>query len=227
VQQALVAHSRTQADNARPRIALLSIQPSLNADINGIVEHAGQVADRRSVLVAPTGAEGALAGLLGHLEYFQSPTFKTIALPGVPLVAYTESELNKLVGPDGNVCIITQRRARGTICVKGIATDGFQISVVRVADRCIREVKKIADRFIGELNNADARTALKQMIVAVFTQMERDGALVPSVDGKSPAFEVDVYASQNDVAAGNARIDIAVRPVRAIDYVYATIRVKN
>jgi hypothetical protein len=29
------------------------------------------------------------------------------------------------------------------------------------------------------------------------------------------------------VAAGNARVDIAVRPVRAIDYIYATIRVKN
>jgi hypothetical protein len=57
--------------------------------------------------------------------------------------------------------------------------------------------------------------------------MERDGALVPSVDGTSPAFEVEVYASQNDVAAGNARVDIAVRPVRAIDYIYATIRVKN
>jgi hypothetical protein len=227
VQQALVAHARVQADNARPRIALHSIRPSENNDIDGIVEHAGQVSDRRSVLVAPAGAEGALAGLLGHLEYFQSPTFKTIAVPGVPLYPYTESELNKLVGPDGNVCVIAQRRGRGTICIKGIATDGFQISVVRVADRCIREVKKISDRFIGELNNDDSRTALKQMIVAVFTQMERDGALVPSVDGSSPAFEVEVYASQNDVAAGNARIDIAVRPVRAIDYIYATIRVKN
>ena len=227
VQQSLVAHARTQADNARPRIALLSIPPRLNTDINGIVEHAGQIADRRSVLVAPAGADGALAGLLGHLEYFQSATFKTVAQPGVPLVPYSESELIKLVGPEGNVCVITQRRGRGTIVVKGIATDGFQISVVRVADRCIREVKKISDRFIGELNNVDSRTALKQMIVAVFTQMERDGALVPSVDGTSPAFEVEVYASQNDVAAGNARIDIAVRPVRAIDYIYATIRVKN
>lgn len=227
VQQALVAHARVQADNAKPRIALLSIRPAENADIPAIIDHAGQVTDRRAVLVAPAGGEGAVAGLLGHLEYFQSPTFKTIGVPGVPLQPYAESELNKLVGPDGNACVITQRRGRGIICVKGITTDGFQISVVRVADRCIREVKKIADRFIGELNNAESRTALKEMIVAVFTQMERDGALVPSVDGSSPAFEVEVYASQNDVAAGNARIDIAVRPVRAIDYIYATIRVKN
>jgi hypothetical protein len=94
------------------------------------------------VLVSPAGAEGALAGLLGHLEYFQSPTFKTVAMPGVPLVPYTESELTKLVGPDGNLCVIAARRGRGSVCVKGIATDGFQISVVRVADRCIRVSRK-------------------------------------------------------------------------------------
>jgi hypothetical protein len=227
VQQSLLGHSRSQADNAKPRIALGSISPVENDDIGAIIDHAGQVADRRFVLVAPAGAEGAMAGLLGHLEYFQSPTFKTIAQPGVPLAVYSESDLNKLLGTDGNICVISFKRGRGTICLKGIATDGFQISVVRVADRCIREVKKISDRFIGELNNAESRNALKQMIVATFTQMERDGALVPAADGSSPAFEVDVYASQNDVAAGNARIDIAVRPVRAIDYIYATIRVRN
>ncbi len=227
IQQLMLGHCRAQSDNAKPRIAIGSIKPSENNDIGAILDHAGQVADRRFVLVAPSGAEGAIAGLLGHLEYFQSPTFKTIAQPGVSLVPYREGELEKLVGPEGNVCVITQRRGRGTICVKGIATDGFQISVARVADRCVREVKKISDRFIGELNNADSRNSLKQMIVATFTQMERDGALAPSVDGSSPAFAVEVYASQTDVAAGNARIDIAVRPVRAIDYIYATIRVRN
>lgn len=227
VQQSMLGHARTQADSAKPRIVLGSIRPEENGDVGAIIDHSGQVADRRFVLVSPAGAEGAMAGLLGHLQYFQSPTFKTIAQPGVPLQVYSESELNKLLGSDGNICVITQKRGRGTICLKGIATDGFQISVTRVADRCIREVKKISDRFIGELNNAESRNALKQMIIATFTQMERDGALVPSVDGSSPAFEVDVYASQNDVAAGNARIDIAVRPVRAIDYIYATIRVRN
>ena len=57
--------------------------------------------------------------------------------------------------------------------------------------------------------------------------MERDGALVPSTDGKDPAFTAAVYSTQNDAALGIVRIDIAVRPVRAIDYVYATILVKN
>ena len=227
VQQAMLGHARSQADNARPRIALGSIKPSENTDVPAILNHASQVSGRRFVLVAPAGAEGALAGLLGHLSYFQSPTFKKVASPGVPLVPYSDGQLNKLVGPDGNTCVIQQRRGRGTICVKGISTDGFQISVSRVADRCVREVKAISDRFIGELNNNNSRQALKQMILATFTQMEREGALVPSVDGSSPAFMVEVYASQMDAAAGIARIDIAVRPVRAIDYIYATIQIKN
>ena len=227
VQQALLGHARAQADNAKPRIAIGSVRPAANKDIDALIAHRDEVSDRRFVLVAPAGTEGAMAGLLGHIEYFVSPTFKTVAQPGAPLVPYSESQLNELVGPDGNICVITQRKGRGTICVKGIATDGFQISVVRVADRCIREVNAISQRFIGELNNAEQRTALEQMIKATFTQMERDGALVPSVDGKSPAFQVLVYASQNDSAGGIVRVDIAVRPVRAIDYIYATIRVKN
>jgi hypothetical protein len=223
IQRAMLGHARTQADNARPRIVLGSIKP--NADVPAILDHASQVGDRRFVLVAPSGADAAMAGLLGHLDFFQSPTFKTVAAPGVPLVAYSDGELNKLI--ENNICVIRERRGRGTICLKGIATDGFQISVLRVADRCVRDVKRIADRFIGELNNGDSRNSLKQMIVANFKQMERDGALVPSVDGSSPAFHVEVYASDTDTAAGIARVDIAVRPVRAIDYVYATLRIKN
>ncbi|MFV8754457.1 phage tail sheath C-terminal domain-containing protein [Nannocystaceae bacterium ST9] len=227
VQKHMLGHARTQADKARPRLAIGSIDPVEAGDVKKVLAHAAEVGDRRFVLCTPAGSEGAIAGLLGHLEYFQSPTFKSIAALDVPLARYRDSELDKLVGPEGNLCVIQQRKGRGTICLKGIATTGDQISVTRTADVCVRRVQAIADRFIGELNNADARNALKQMIVATFLQMERDGALVPSVDGSSPAFQVDVYSSQTDFAAGIVRIDIAVRPVRAIDYVYATITVKN
>ena len=227
VQRALSAHAITQSDLARNRIAIASVNPATQDNPAAILRHAAEVANRRLVLVAPGGAEGAIAGLLGHLEVFQSPTFKAIGSISTRLVPYSDSDLNALVGPDGNVCAVISKRGRGTICVKGIASDGFQISVLRTADRCVREVSKIADRFIGQLNNAEQRGALRQMIVDTFTQMERDGALVPSMDGKEPAFQVALYGSQTDFAAGILRIDIAVRPVRAIDYVYATIRVKN
>jgi phage tail sheath protein FI len=99
--------------------------------------------------------------------------------------------------------------------------------VTRVADACIRETKAIAENFVGSLNTDAARVALKQQLIATFTRLERAGALVPSTDGSDPAFVVDVYSTQQDFAQGIVRVDIAVRPVRAIDYVYATIRVKN
>lgn len=227
VQRALASHATTQSDLARNRIAIGSVDPATQTDTAAILQHAAEVANRRLILVAPGGVDGAIAGLLGHLDVFQSPTFKTLGSISAPLAPYSDSDLNALVGPDGNICVVVARRGRGTICVKGIASDGFQINVLRTADRCVREVSKIADRFIGQLNNAEQRGALRQMIVDTFTQMERDGALVPSMDGKDPAFQVALYGSQTDFAAGILRIDIAVRPVRAIDYVYATIRVKN
>ncbi len=227
VQSGLGAHAAQQSELARPRIAIGGVNPATQRDTSAILSHAAVVASRRFVLVAPGGAEGAVAGLLGRLDVFQSPTFKTLGTVGVPLAPYSDSDLNRLVGPDGNVCVVASKRGLGTIVVKGIAADGFQINVLRTADRCVREVSKIANRFIGQLNNIEQRLALRQMIVDTFTQMERDGALVRSMDGKDPAFRVEIYGSQTDFAAGILRVDIAVRPVRAIDYVYATIRVQN
>jgi hypothetical protein len=156
-----------------------------------------------------------------------SPTFKNAPLFGISPASYRESELNRLLGSSINLCVVQFRQGRGIVVLKGIDATGDQISVTRVADQCIRETKAISENFIGQLNTEDARAALRQQIVATFTRMERENALVPSTDGSDPAFAVDVYSTQLDFAQGIVRIDIAVRPVRAIDYIYATIRVKN
>jgi hypothetical protein len=177
------------------------------------------------VLVAPARLEDAVAGLLGRQDYFQSPTFKTVAAPAAPVGGYSDSQLEKLI--TGNVVAVNEKRGLGVIVVKGLLTSGRQINVQRTANKAVRDVKAIADRYIGLLNNDGARNALRQQIFAMFLQMQKDGALVPSVDGKDPAFTVDVYSTQADFANGIVRIDIAVRPVRAIDYIYATILVKN
>ena len=61
----------------------------------------------------------------------------------------------------------------------------------------------------------------------MFLQMERDGAIVPSTDGKTRRSTSTSIRTQADFANGIVRIDIAMRPVRAIDYIYATILVQN
>jgi len=52
------------------------------------------------------------------------------------------------------------------------------------------------------------------------------GAIVPSADGVDPAFQSRVFATPLDFAQGIVRIDLAIRPVRAVDFVFATLRVK-
>lgn len=227
IHQALVAHAVVMADKGAPRIAFGSVTAKEQKDLTLIRNHASLVRNRRFVLVSPPHAEGAVAGLIGRMSPKDSPTFKNVPLFGVAPARYSESELNRLLGPTTNLLVVQDRAGRGVVVLKGIDTTGDQISVTRVADNCIRETKAIAENFIGQLNTDDARVALKQQIISTFIRLEREGALVPSTDGTDPAFVVDVYSTQQDFAQGIVRIDIAVRPVRSIDYIYATIRVKN
>lgn len=225
VHQAVVAHCTKMSDVARNRIGLGSVTVGETASVSSVLDHADDVRSDHFVLVAPAGIEAAVAGLLGHQDYFESPTFKTLASPGAAPGTYTDAQLEQLI--TGNVTVANKRRGRGVIVVKGLLTSGMQINVRRTANKAVRDVHALAERYIGLLNNAGNRRALLQQVTALLGQMERDGALVPSTDGTDPAFFAAVYSSQNDSALGIVRIDIAVRPVRAIDYVYATILVKN
>ena len=227
IHQQLAAHAVRMAENGAPCIAFGSVTASEQSSLNAIKDHAAVVRNRRFVLVSPGGAEGAVVGLVGRLNPQESPTFKPVPLFNIAAAAYRESELNRLLGPTVNLLVVQDRAGRGVVVLRGLDTTGDQISVTRVADQAIRETKAISENFIGQLNTDDARTALKQQIIATFTRMERAGALVPSTDGTDPAFIVDVYSTQLDFAQGIVRVDIAIRPVRAIDYIYATIRVKN
>ena len=108
---------------------------------------------------------------------------------------------------------VAKQRNRGILVIKGIDTTGQtgQISVTRVADHAVRGVKDLADLFIGTLNTADGRTALREKLVEFFLEMEREQAIVPSTDGTEPSFKVDVYSTQRDFALGIVRVDIAIR----------------
>jgi hypothetical protein len=227
IHQSLAAHAVAMAENAAPRIAFGSVTAAERNNLDQIREHSALVRNRRFALVSPPGAEGAVAGLVGRLNPQESPTFKSVPLFGVAPARYRESELNRLLGATTNLLVVQERVGRGVVVLRGLDTSGDQISVTRVADIAIRETKAISENFIGQLNSAEARLALKQQIVATFTRMEREGSLVPSTDGKDPAFLVDVYSTQLDFAQGIVRVDIAIRPVRSIDFIYATIRVKN
>lgn len=218
---AVISHCNTLSDECRGRVGFGQVPRTGGTDTHA--QLANNLVSDRFVLVAPNGVVGAVAGMVGSLPYFQSPTFKRLSgLAELPSLA-TEEQKALL---RGNVVPVVLERGRGTIVLRGLTTDGDQINVRRVADRAVRMLKMVGDLFIGLLNNADGRTALKQKLVESLVQMEKDGALVPSTDGKDPAFKVEVYSSQADFAQGIVRVNMAVRPVRAIDYIYATITVQ-
>ncbi|MBK5926164.1 hypothetical protein [Rhodobaculum claviforme] len=223
---AVIAHCEAMSRQARNRIGLGEIPPhgTSRPDMTAATRMAAALTSDRFVLAAPSGHVGAVAGLLSALPYFHSPTFKTLRGIAEPNFAFSDGDLRALLTagllPVGSV------PRKGVAVVKGIATSQFQINVQRTADRAVRKVQNIAIDYIGLLNTQAQRSALRQRLVEAFTAMEREGALVPSADGLSPAFEVDVTATNADAAAGIVRIGIAIRPVRAIDFIYATINVR-
>lgn len=94
-----------------------------------------------------------------------------------------------------------------------------------VADRAVRGIKNIVDLFVSTLNNASGGMALRERIRESFLSMKKESSLVHSTEGAQPAYNIDVYSSQTDFAQGIVRVDVAVRPVRSMDYIYATVTV--
>lgn len=216
------AHCMKMSTDAKNRIGLGTV--ARGESINDIVKRTTVLASDRFVLVAPYGNLGAMAGLISRLNYYDSPTFKMLSGISKLETYYTPSQQMELL--KAGVIPIEAQRGRGIIVVKGISTSKEQISVTRIADHSVRGVKSIADLFIGTLNSSSGRMALKGKITEFLMRMEREGSIVPSTDGKEPAYLIDVYSSQMDFSQGIVRVDMAVRPVRAMDYIYATIKVE-
>jgi len=222
IHELVKAHCMTMSTDAKNRIGVGTVAPG--EPVADICKRTTTINSDRFILTAPHGTLGAVAGLISRLNYYESPTFKTLNGLSKLETAYTPSQQMELL--KAGVLPIEAQRGRGIIVVKGISTSKEQISVTRIADRSVREVKNITDLFIGTLNNASGRIALKGKITEFLMRMEREGSIVPSTDGKEPAFLLDVYSSQEDFGKGIVRVDMAVRPVRAIDYIYATIKVE-
>ena len=112
--------------------------------------------------------------------------------------------------------------------VKGLLTSGRQINVQRTANKAVRRVQGHRRQATSACSTTTARaTRCASRSSPCCCRWSATARSCPSTDGKDPAFKVDVYSTQADFANGIVRIDIAVRPVRAIDYVYATILVRT
>ncbi|WP_224242001.1 phage tail sheath protein [Hyalangium gracile] len=219
----VISHCNVMAADCKGRIGFGQVPPDMEPEAQ--VDMARHLMSDRFVLVTPPGTVGAVAGMVGSLPYYYSPTFKRVAGLGRLKTVIGIDDQNTLVG--GSVVTVANEPSKGLVVLRGLTTDGDQINVRRVADHAVRGVKMLGDLFIGSLNTADGRSALRQKLAEFLLQMEKESAIVPSTDGADPAFKVDVYSSQADFALGIVRVDIAVRPVRAMDYIYATIQIQT
>lgn len=219
---AVDAHCKLMSDAACNRIGFGGV--SREESLTRSTERTNTIGSDRFVITAPYGVVGAVAGMIGRMTYYYSPTFKPITGFTTLERDFSPTDLRTLL--KANIVPLDAKKGKGLIVIRGLTTDGDQISVRRVADYAVRNVKNIAERFIGLLNTQDGRDALKQKVTEFLRQMEKDNAIVPSTDGTDPAYKIDVYSSQRDFALGIVRLDIAVRPVRAIDFIYATILVQ-
>ncbi len=224
---AVNSHCKIASDRANNCIGFGSVSREEGLDGDDTISSSRRTetfASDRFVITAPHGVVGAVAGLVVSLPVLQSPTFKAISGIATLERDFSPTDLRTLL--KANIVPLDAKKGLGLIVIRGLTTDGDQISVRRVADFAVRNVKNIAEKFIGKLNTQEGRDALKQKIFEFLQQMEKDNAIIPSTNGKEPAFKIDVYSSQADFALGIVRVDIAVRPVRAIDFIFVTILVQ-
>ena len=228
VHQAVVAHCTKMADVARNRIGLGSVtaigdeRPSTASSTTPTTSAATTSSSSR-----PPDWRRAVAGLLGLQDYFESPTFKTIASPDA-----TAGQLHRRPARTadhrqrhgGQRAAAPRRHRRQGPAHQRRCRSTCSAPPTRPSATC----KALAERYIGLLNNDGNRRALLQQVAR---PARPDGARRrPRAEHRRQGpglYRRPCTRARTDVALGIVRIDIAVRPVRAIDYVYATILVKN
>ena len=221
------AHVEQTENDGRERIAILGASAS---DATTVSNEVGDIADKRIVLVAPglvatdapTGATVTLpppylaavvAGKLSTLAPEISLTNQTIPVADID-VHYNSATLKSLLLDR----VLLVRPKFGFQIVKGITTDtgAFkQISVRRVVDYAKAGVRSGADPYIGRLNNARVRAALKATLDGFLSQMVLDEMLV--------SYQLDVTATRAQEIQGIAVVAMTLEPTFAIDYIRVTM----
>ncbi len=196
---AIIADDVSAGSN--PRLVLVA--PGIITD-----DAARAGANRRVNLPAPYAA-AVVAGKLSTLAPQTSLTNKE--LPIVKLTTeYTRAKQKQLLL---NRVLVLQKNL-GIRVLKGISTDtgAFkQISVRRIVDYAKAGVRIGSNPYIGKLNNARVRGALKATLDGFLSSM--------ILDEKLTGYTLDVGATRAQEIAGQAIVTMTLQPTFSIDYV--------
>ncbi len=226
----VAAHLEQTENTNMERIAIMGASSSAGATVE---TEAATVNDDRLVMVAPglkaddpvsgrtidyppSYLAAVVAGKLSTLAPHVSMTNKEVAIKDLT-VQYNETVTKKLL----NKGVLLVRTKFGRQIVRAITTqDGpfKQISIRRVVDYAKAGVRKGADPYIGRLNNARVRAALKATLDGFLSQMLMDEMLT--------AYELSVTATRAQEINGIAAVTMTLQPTFSIDYIRVTMNLQ-
>jgi hypothetical protein len=226
----LLAHVERTENDGRERIALVGASAS---DSTTVLNDAGGIADDRMILVAPgirvsePGSDqlaslspsytaAVIAGRLASIAPHISLTNQTLPIAELDVNYTTTVHRNLLLNR-----VMAVRRRFGHQIVRGISTDPgafSQVSVRRIVDYAKAGVRLGANPYIGKLNNARVRAALKATLDGFLSQMVVDEMLT--------AYELEVTATRAQEIRGIAAVVMTLQPTFSIDFIRVTINLQ-
>jgi hypothetical protein len=169
-------------------------------------------------VLPPAYTAAAVAGLISSVAVQTSLTNKTLTIPGLALKA-NRGEQEQLIRR--NVLTVVQKE--GYRIVKGLTTagEGTPFSAIptrRIVDYAKYGVRSAANPYIGRLNNARVRAALKATLDAFLTRMVQDEALTQ--------YALDVSATRAQEIAGEVAVVMTLQPTFSIEFIRVVMILK-
>jgi len=161
----------------------------------------------------------AIAGLISSIPVQTSLTNKGLTVPGLA-IDFNRGQQGQLIRR--NVLAAIRRNGSFRI-LKGITTAGegdpfSAIPTRRIVDYAKYGVRSAANPYIGRLNNARVRAALKATLDGFLTRMVEDEALT--------GYELEVSATRAQEIAGEVSVVMTLRPTFIIDFIRVTMILK-
>jgi hypothetical protein len=227
---AVAAHLEATENEGRERIAVLGASESTSTTVEA---EADALASKRIVLVAPgikavdavsdsavdlppPYLAAVVAGKLSTLAPHVSLTNKTVAVDDLD-THYSSTVYKNLLQKR----VLLVRQKFGFQVVKGITTDtgAFkQVSIRRIVDYAKAGVRLGSDPYIGRLNNARVRAALKATLDGFLSQMVQDEMLVQ--------YSLAVTATRSQEIQGIAAVIMTLMPTFSIDFIRVTMNLQ-
>lgn len=221
----LLGHLKSTAQTDYERIGVIGAPGETVSDFLG-----HDMADGRVVLVGPgiTYPDGstlppaytaaAVAGLISSLPVQTSLTNKSLNVPGLAVNA-NRGQQGQLIKRN----VLTVVRKLGYRVLKGVTTAGegtpfAAIPTRRIVDYAKYGVRSAANPYIGRLNNARVRGAMKATLDAFLTRMVEDEALT--------GYELEVTATRAQEIAGEVNVTMTLQPTFSIDFIRVTMNLK-